>query len=323
MPRRALDEFVERVRSLHAKDELDAAAVEVFAGFEAAGVRALLFKGPVLVALLYTADEHRGYADIDLLVAPPDLDSGREVLSTLDWNDASAQVVAGVEDVSGILHSDTWSRGGERGPLLIDLHWRLPGWDASPERVWDELARRRASIELAGRRVPVPDRSGLALHTATHAVQHGPDDVKAIGDLERALARWTPDVWREAAKLAREVGATPALAAGLRLVPSGAAMADELDLPASAHVEWDILNRAQRPRGTFHLDALAQASGLRERVDILRRSLLPTSLWITRRYQWAARSRALLLPAYAAHLLNAPVLAARACRFRRRARRLG
>ena len=164
---------------------------------------------------------------------------------------------------------------------------------------------------------------GLALHLATHAAQHGPDDLKAIGDLTRGLERWPLTAWRAAASLATELEATRNFAAGLRLVPNGADVADELGLPPTDELDWAIRHRDLRPRGTFHFQALARARGARARADVLRRSLLPSREWIAWEYPWAHRSRARLVAAYGAHLLRAPLWAARAWRYRSRERRAG
>jgi hypothetical protein len=321
--RDALFEFIERARGLQARAELDEAAGAVLDALEEAGIGALLLKGPALARLLYRPDEHRGYSDVDLLVDPDRRAPARDVLIGLGYTDASARAVHGVVDVADIQHAEIWTRrvGGRAGPVLVDLHWRLPGWEAPAQAAWDALLSRPAWIDLEGRRTAVPDRSALALHLATHAAQHGPQDAKALGDLTRGIERWEREVWSAAAELASEVGATAAMAAGLRLVDEGVAVARELDLPAADAVTWAIANRADRPRGTFHVRAFAEARGARERATVLRHSLLPTRLWITRRYPWALRNRALVLAAYAAHLASAPAWAVRAWRFSRRPRR--
>ncbi|MGH2951065.1 MAG: nucleotidyltransferase family protein [Solirubrobacterales bacterium] len=321
MERRAVGEFVARVRGLDRRAQVDAAATEAFDALDAAGVRSLLLKGPALARLLYAADEHRGYTDVDLLVAPPDLPRARRALSDLGY--ANRSEGRGIDDVAGILHAEIWLRFGEDAPLaMVDLHWRLAGCEAPAQIAWDALRARRTWIELEGRRVAVLDRVGLALHLATHAAQHGPDDAKATADLRRGIERWPLGVWRAASRLAGDVGAIPAFAAGLRLVPTGAELASELELPWADTLTWEILHRNARPRGTFHLQAWAQARGARERAEVLRRSLFPTPEWIAGEYPWAAGSQARLIAAYARHLLRAPVWTARAWQFRRRARRV-
>ena len=115
----------------------------------------------------------------------------------------------------------------------------------------------------------------------------------------------------------------PAFAAGLRLLPDGAKLATQLELPPTPALDWEIQHRAARPRGTFHLQALAEARGIRERASVLRRSLFPTRRWIEREYSSAVGGRVPLLRAYARHLTRAPLWAARAVRYALRARRAG
>ncbi len=281
----------------------------------------LLLKGPALARALYRPGEHRGYSDVDLLVAPRDLARARQTLAERGYVNATEGL--GVDDVAGVLHSETWARAVEAGleHVLVDLHWRLFGCQASAESAWEALTARRAWVELDGRRVAVLAPEGLALHVATHAAQHGPGDAKAMADLARGVERWAASVWREAARLAADLGATASLAAGLRLNPRGAELARELGLPRTDQLDWAILHREARPRGAFHLQAMARARGPRQRLEVLRRSLLPTRRWIAYQYPWAAASRVRLVAAYGAHLLRAPVWAARAWRYRRRERR--
>ena len=316
-----LKEFVERVRHLPHQTELDAAAVEVLDAFEAAGVESLLLKGPALAQMLYHPGEHRGYGDIDLLVAPTDLDAGRRALAELGYANSER---GGLDDVAGIMHSELWSQALESKmvQLMVDLHWRLAGCEAPADVIWKVLGRRRAGIELGGRSVPILAHDGLALHLATHAAQHGPDDIKAIADLVRGLERWDPEIWRSAADLAEQVDGAAAFAAGLRLTAPGTELAREIGSPPTDDLTWAILNRDTRPRGTFHVQALAGARGVRERLDVLRRSLFPRPEWITWEYQWSrGAGRARLVAAYAIHLLRAPAWAVRAWRYRRAARR--
>jgi Uncharacterised nucleotidyltransferase len=319
----ALEEFARRSRDRAALSGLDAAAVEAFDAFDAAGVKAVLLKGPALARMLYSAREHRGYSDVDLLVAPPDVPAARRILADLGYANIADRL--GIDDVAGVLKAETWVGVGGTDPVgagaMIDLHWQLPGSEASPEAAWEAVTRERGWVELDGRRVPTLAVAGLALHLATHAAQHGPRYEQPMEDLAKGLDRWSPEVWRAAARLAAEIGATEAFGAGLRLVPEGAALAAELRLPSTDGLEWSIANRAARPRGTFHLEAFRQARSLSERASVLRRSLLPRREWIAWQYHWARGTRVRMVAARGLHLLRAPVWAARAWHFRRRARR--
>jgi Uncharacterised nucleotidyltransferase len=316
MDHAALDDFVARAHMQDRANELEAA----FEAFGSAQVDALLLKGPALARRLYAQGESRAYLDVDLLVPPRDLASARMALTKLGY----ATFHKALDDVGGVQHGEVWAGRGERGGgVWIDLHWRLSGCEAAGDVVWNALAGGRGSIEVRGRQVPVLGDDGLALHLALHAAQHGLSAKKPIEDLRRGIELWTLEVWRSAARLAATVQGVPVFAAGLRLVPRGAELARRLGVPPTPELEWEIMHREARPRGTFHLDAMANARGLRERASVLRRSLLPSREWIESQFPWAVRSRPLLLAAYARHIIRAPVWAARAARFRRERRAAG
>jgi hypothetical protein len=266
-----------------------------------------VLKGPALAALLYRAEEQRAYSDVDLLVDPARLDAARAALTALGYENASER--AGVDDFLGVLHADMWVR---TAGVSIDLHWRLAGCAASPQVTWDRLYAEHGAITLAGAEVAVLGRTGLALHLATHAAQIGPQDRKALADLARGLARWPLDDWRAAAALAGDLGGDLAFAAGLRLLPEGTRLADELGLAPANALGWELRNRAARPRGTFHARALA---------DVVRRSLFPGRAWLHAQYPWAGRGPVELIAARALHLARSPAWAARALWFAARARR--
>lgn len=313
---RALHDLVARSTNLPKCDVSEQAAVELIGRLEEVGVGVLLFKGPVLAELLYRRGEHRGYFDIDVLVAPGDLSRARETLSGLGYENRSAQ--EGVDNFHGAVHAETWVR---RREAAIDLHWSMAGCTVSPETAWTVLYAGRSTIELRGRTASIPGRDAIALLLALHVANHGCDGVKALGDLVRGLERWSFEDWRAAARLAEALGAVPTLAAGLRLAPGGPEMARELGLPPTPRVTWTIMQRDLRPRGTFHLASFQGATGWRSRVEVVRRSLLPPPAWLIRQFPWARRSRLTMAIGYAMHMLRAPLWTARAMRFDRLARR--
>jgi hypothetical protein len=314
--RQAHEDFVRRASLVRRREQLDAAAAEAFDAFRRAGIDAILLKGAALVEALYRPGEPRGYFDVDVLVSPAQRIAAGEVLSTLGYENFSE--VLGIDDVAGVLHAELWLRRGFVGPLMIDLHWRLDGCEAPAALVWQALSSDRGWVEVASTTVPTLGLPGLALSVGLHVAQHGPGDGKAVGDLGRALERWPLEVWREAASLATEVGGGEAFAAGLRLLPRGAKLADRLGLGSAERTLWAIANRDSRPRGTFHLDALAEARSAREKVDIIRRALLPSRAWLSWEMRWATRSHAHLALAYLMHIVRAPLWAVRALRYGRR-----
>jgi hypothetical protein len=315
-----LEDFATRARFVARQASVDRAAVEAMRALEQAGLQVLLLKGPVLSRTLYRPHEQRGYFDIDLLVAPSGLQSAREVLTALGYKNVSK--LYGVDDIGGVLHAESWAKAVDGfGNFTIDLHWRLDGCAAPPEPAFWTLYSERDAVEIEGERLRTLPQEGLALHLALHAAQHGTSDQKAMGDLERGLERWPPSLWRKARELASRLDALDAFAAGLRLLHSGESLADELGLPDADATTWAIANRELQPRGTFHLKALSEARGIRDRVRVIRRALFPSRAWIRWELRWTAKGRARLFAGYVVHVARAPAWAIRAWQFRRRERR--
>ena len=90
---------------------------------------------------------------------------------------------------------------------------------------------------VEGQPVPIPDRVGCALIAGLHASEATSLD-KALEDLRRALLLFDDDVWRQAADLARSVGAGSAFAAALHRESTGADLAARLGLTITDPVMW-------------------------------------------------------------------------------------
>jgi hypothetical protein len=316
--RRPLDDFVARTEGISRQRRLDLAALEALAAFEVAGVEALLLKGPVLARTLYRPDEHRSYADVDLLVSPQHVDDARAVLTELGYVNVSDWFNRAIADETPeLLHGEPWGRTTSQQavePSMVDLHWRLEGCNAAPDAAWEALSAHRGSINIRGRRAPTLNPEGLALHLAIHVAQHGAESLKAVGDLQRGIDRWDLGIWRGAADLALRLDGAAAFASGLHALPAGAALATDLGLPDVAPGP----DRTAPPRGAFHLEAIRSAHGVRTRLSLVRQMLFPPKGWIVTQYPRAKGSRIGLTAAYSGHLIRAPWWALRAWRHRRR-----
>ena len=113
-----------------------------------------------------------------------------------------------------------------------------------------------------------------ALYLALHAVQHGRNEALTLDELELALSRLTMDRWREAAAVARRIGAMAVFATGLRMTPAGQAVADELRLPESP-TRRVLLSAEDANRPARYLDDLSHLKGVRARLAFLRTVLFP------------------------------------------------
>ena len=295
----------------------------MFEAFAGRGVDGLLLKGAALARLLYDEPGQRRYSDVDVLVDPDDLPDARAALLELGYRNASAQVA--VDDIAGVLHGESWLAmpAGVSYPVVVDLHLHLAGAKAPVRAAWKALKARHTRIEVAGTQVPCLDRVGSAMHLATHAAQHGQGYARGCRELARALDRWPPAVWREAAVLADEVEATEAFAAGLRLVEPGAELAQSLELPSTNRLDWELRQAAESAWALPFAGSLGGAApSARGRMSCAVRCF-PTRAGSVEQYPWAREGRGRMPAAYLLHIARSPAWALRAGLFRLRQRRAG
>ena len=271
---------------------IDALTADVVRAFRAAGCRGILLRGPVFRRHLYPDGTPRGYGDVDLLVAPADLERAGSALASLGLE-------LGLDHVEhpGMAepHAQEWGRPG--GARVVDLHWQIPGIEAPRERAWEILSAHAEPMLLAGEPADALRAEAVALVAVLHAAFHGHGHAKSIRDLERALERLDADTWASAARLATELDATEAFAAGLRLVPVGERLASELGLP-EVRSRQRMLMALGQPAGSLGLLKLLEPAPPRERLRALRYALVPSRAYMRASSSLAARGRAGLALAY-------------------------
>jgi hypothetical protein len=274
---------------------IDRIAAEVVSAFRARGVDCFLLKGASFARWLYDEPAERPYGDIDLLVAPEGWSTARETLRTLGfearWPEHRGERPRPAE---------LWMR--ERDRSFVDLHRRLWGAEASPDVVWTVLSRSRQRLDVGGGVVDVLSEPARAMHAGTHAAQHGTPEHKPLEDLSRALDRVPPSGWEQAAALAHRIGAVPAFAAGLRLLPAGRRVADRLGLPTDRPAEV-ALRAAGAPPLALGFDRLARTPGVRRKLGLVARRVVPSPDYVREWSPLARRGRSGLVAAYAARPL--------------------
>ena len=283
----------ERVEAAADRLRIDAATAEVLGSFASAGVKALVLKGPSLIGWLYTTEDAISYVDSDLLLRPGDEPAAGGVLTELGFelrHDDSKLPGWWLE------HGVAWSRA--RDTVKVDLHRRLVGIGVQPEDAWEVLAGSATSIPLAGGHAPALAPPARLLHIVLHAAQHGELWGAAVAHVERALDLLDEPLWREAEGLAHRLDAVEPFAAGLRLVPKGAELADRLRLPTVSSVEV-ALRATSPPPVALGLEQLARTDRFRTRAGILWRKFFPPREFIVHWHPPAGRSRTQLVLAYA------------------------
>jgi Uncharacterised nucleotidyltransferase len=270
---------------------VDAVTANVVAALRHAGVASLLLRGPAIARWLYTEGETRAYRDVDLLVEPERRVEAEAVLARLGLVHRQAGFAPG----ESVEHASEWIC--RRPSVVVDLHRGIEGARADPAELWAALITGSHRIDVGGVPADAPGEPALALIVALHAAHHGFRGSKHVEELRRALERAKFETWEEALRLAVRLEAVPSLAAGLSLLPEGAAVAERLRLsPDSDRVT--ALRAASAHSTAIGFAHLAATPGARAKLAFAARKLVPTPAFMRHWSRLARRGRPGLALAY-------------------------
>jgi len=272
-------------------------AVEVTAAFERFGISTIVLKGPSIIRWLYPARTDRFSVDVDLLVAPADLERAEGALAQIGFQP--------FEPRRDDKHARSWTRAGEAIP--VDLHRSLVGIAIDDETAWDVLFGVTERLKLRGATLSVLQPHARALHLALHAAQETPYKEQALRDLGRGLEILQPDIWRQARALAVQLGALAGLGAGLRLLPEGEIVARELQLPSRVTAEI-ALRASGAPDLSLGMNRLLEIHGARARAGYVVSRAFPSPAAMR---AWSPLARRGGVGLGAAYLWRLPWLATR------------
>lgn len=164
----------------------------VLEALEAAGVRALVFKGPVLARLTTGDPTARGVGDVDVWVDPADVATAHRALDGAGFRPDPTYPRPG--DSFAWRHTvRTYYEVAFTGDHVdVDLHWWLDPRRRLGGR-FEDAWRTRRTVELAGVRVPTLAADLTFTHTCLHAAKDEWSTLRALVDVHR-LAR-SPETW--------------------------------------------------------------------------------------------------------------------------------
>jgi len=152
--------------------------VELLAAFETHGIRAIPLRGPVLALSLYGRLTARQFGDLDVFVAPRDVDRASDLLVARGYRFGPRRATDAVA-----------TRIAPQGEVTVDLQWAVARnvfrFPIRLEELWDRLV----PVSIAGVRVwqPAPDDHVLLL--CAHASKHCWSSLIWIADLAAFVPR--------------------------------------------------------------------------------------------------------------------------------------
>lgn len=154
------------------------------------GLRWAVLKGPLLSELAHPVPGIRGYADIDVLVAPAEIEQAVRRLNDGGWRLLDRHHALVLRRMPGQLHL--------MGPYgaQVDLHWSLINERKKragfPTRS-AELLERRQEYSLSCLALPGLEPPDMMLHLCLHAALTGADRLLWLVDVDRWWRRGVDD----------------------------------------------------------------------------------------------------------------------------------
>ncbi len=130
---------------------------------EGLGIRAFFIKGPASVIQGLRLPKVSG--DVDVFVAPQDLDSMLQGLRERGWRDRP------VDPDTSPFHKHSVTIDHPEWPCCIDVHFRFPGMDTDPAEAFEVMWGNTEVLEIAGQDVRVPTKALGILILALHALR--------------------------------------------------------------------------------------------------------------------------------------------------------
>lgn len=264
---------------------------EVVTALARAGPLPVLLKGPTIALWLYKDGAPRTYCDTDLLIAPERWDLSARVLVSLGFS-----LISEPDPPGRLPHGLMFHR--ERDEATVDLHRALYGLGASPAEQWGALSSRSVPVTVAGNEVPALAVPARAMHVALHVAQHGPTMRQPLEDLSRALAIVSDEDWDAARRLAVQLDGLAAFAGGLHSDEHGRALMARLAIPAPDSTDVLLRTTTWIP-GALHLEWLAQTRGVRPKLRVFARGLVPPAKAMRAKWPLARRGWLGLTACYA------------------------
>lgn len=150
---------------------LEARLGEVETAMHAAGVPALVLKGPSVAHLDYDDASHRVFRDLDLLVPSTSLQGALDVVASIGFRPMQSEPRRGFQGRFGKGRSTTDEHGVE-----VDLHRTLAAGPFGAMLPMKGIWASTESYRVGGVELRAPDRTWRFLHACLHAVLTGRGD---------------------------------------------------------------------------------------------------------------------------------------------------
>lgn len=178
----------------------------------AAGIDALVLKGPATSITAYGNPSMRYFSDIDLVIKRADLGGARAHLESRGY-----KPLFETQQTESLITGQHALEFEGPGPH-VELHWALLPrhlkFDLTPEEVWAEAV----TIESSGTEFKALAPHHLFLYLCAHGAKHAWNSYRWVCDAAQLMRRLTPDDAEKVAALAERTHTRRIVALALRIV---------------------------------------------------------------------------------------------------------
>lgn len=207
---------------------LTAEMFQLFDCFAAAGLEALVIKGPVLSARCYGDPGVRHYGDLDLIARDKDILRLTELMIGLGYDPSVPLNAIHAKKAPGeyaFRHQST--------KLLVEFHTELT-FRYHPRPIpLERLFKRQARVKIDGREIPALSPEDELILICIHGAKHFWERLSYIADVAAFVSKQELD-WKRVTLAANEVGGERMLYVGLRLA------ADVLGAPLPENIAASV-----------------------------------------------------------------------------------
>jgi putative nucleotidyltransferase-like protein len=286
VPITALDKLQTRIRAQQLFTlSMTAELFRLLEAFSKANIETILVKGPLISLLAYDDPAIRSYVDLDFLVRHRDIQQATRVMLALGFD---SDVPLSAIQAGKIPGEYLFKRPGTQN--IIELHTERTFRYYPKPMPLEDLFRRKRSILLDGRKVPVLSLEDELVLNCIHGAKHFWERLMWVSDVAALVGRRLEIDWTKARQAAGVVGAERMLRVALLLGPTifgtklPAALAEETNadqacmrlcaqiqgwLPFASYAPPPLMRRAK-----FRADMAG--GGLTGAALLMRLSLSPT-----------------------------------------------
>jgi hypothetical protein len=196
----------------------------LFDSFAAAGIEALVTKGPVLSARCYRDPGLRQYGDLDLVVRDRDILHSTELMMNLGYEPSVPAAAIRAKKIPG-----EYVFRQSRRKLLVEFHTELTfRYHPRPLPV-EKLFNRQVRVRIDAHEIPALSPEDELLLICIHGAKHLWEKLGYIADVAAFVSEQELD-WERVMSAAEEVGGERMLYVGLRLAGNllGAALPESV-----------------------------------------------------------------------------------------------